>query len=86
MPDEAVAVHARFAEELSSMHSTMHLYPVDGAVQRVGAADTAWSHRDVTWSQVIVGVDPYPRNADAITRWTVDYWNAIHPYWRAVPT
>jgi FAD/FMN-containing dehydrogenase len=58
----------------------MHLYSVDGAVQRVGAADTAWGHRDVTWSQVIVGVDPDPRNADAITRWTVDYWTASHPY------
>ena len=28
-----------------------------------GGADTAWSHRDVTWSQVIVGVDPDPANA-----------------------
>jgi hypothetical protein len=80
VPDEAVAVHARFAEQLPSMHSTMHLYPIDGAVQRVGPADTAWSHRDVTWSQVIVGVDPDPGNAEAITRWTVDYWNATHPY------
>ena len=50
VPDEAVAVHARFAEQLPSLHSTMHLYPIDGAVQRVGAADTAWSYRDVTWS------------------------------------
>ena len=80
VPDEAVAVHARFAEALPSMHSTMHLYPVDGAVQRVGSGDTAWSHRDVTWSQVIVGVDPDPSNADAISRWTVDYWGAAHPY------
>ena len=29
---------------------------------------------------MIVGVDPDPRNADAITRWTVDYWTASHPY------
>jgi hypothetical protein len=62
------------------MQSTMHLYPVDGAVHRVGPADTAWRHRDVTWSEVIVGVDPDPRNATAITRWTVDYWEASHPY------
>jgi hypothetical protein len=57
-----------------------HLYPIDGAVDRVGPADTAWSHRDATWSEVIVGVDPDPRNAAAITRWTVDYWEASHPY------
>jgi hypothetical protein len=71
---------SRFAEELPTMQSTMHLYPVDGAVHRVGPADTAWRNRDVTWSEVIVGVDPDPRNATAITRWTVDYWEASHPY------
>ena len=80
VPDEAVAVHARFAEELPSMHSTMHLYPVDGAVHRVGSADTAWSHRDVTYSQVIVGVDPDPARAADLKRWTVGYWQAGHPY------
>ena len=80
IPDEAVAVHARFAEQLPSPLSTMHLYPIDGAVQRVGAADTAWGHRDVTWSGVIAGIDPDPRNAEAISRWTVDYWEAQHPY------
>ena len=80
IPDEAVAVHARFARELPSMHSTMHLYPVDGAVQRVGAADTAWAHRDVTWSSVMAGIDPDPRNAEAVSRWAADYWSAQHPY------
>jgi FAD binding domain/Berberine and berberine like len=80
VPDEAVAAHARFARQLPSMHSTMHLYPIDGAVRRVGPGDTAWSYRDVTWSQVIVGVDPDPANAAGITQWTVDYWEATHPY------
>ncbi|HSU08758.1 MAG TPA: FAD-binding oxidoreductase [Pseudonocardia sp.] len=80
IPDEAVAVHARFAEQLPTPLSTMHLYPIDGAVRRVGSADTAWSHRDVTWSGVIGGIDPDPGNAAAISRWTVDYWQAQHPY------
>ena len=75
-----MAAHVRFAHELPSMHSTMHLYPIDGAVRRVGRSDTAWSYRDVTFSQVIVGVDPDPANAPAITRWTSDYWEATHPY------
>ena len=66
VPDAAVDVHARFAEELPTLHSTMHLYPIDGAVQRVGADDTAWAYRDVNFSQVIVGVDPDPANAEAI--------------------
>jgi len=80
VPDAAVDAHARFAEELPTMHSAMHLYPVDGAVNQVGPEETAWSYRDVTFSQVIVGVDPDPAMAPALRRWTVDYWRATHPY------
>ena len=29
---------------------------------------------------MIAGVDPDPGNAEAISRWTVDYWQAQHPY------
>jgi FAD/FMN-containing dehydrogenase len=80
VPDEAVAAHAEFAEQLPTMHSTMHLYPVDGAVNRVAEDATAWAYRDVTFSQVIVGVDPDPANAARLKEWTVDYWEATHPY------
>jgi FAD/FMN-containing dehydrogenase len=58
----------------------MHLYPVDGAVHRAGRDDTAFSYRDATWSMVIAGVDPDPANAERLRAWTVDYWEALHPY------
>ena len=64
--DGAVQAHARFAEELPTMHSTMHLYPIDGAVHRVGQTETAWAYRDVNFSQVIAGVDPDPANAETV--------------------
>jgi FAD/FMN-containing dehydrogenase len=80
IPDAAVDAHVRFAEELPTMHSTMHLYPVDGAVNRVPSADTPWAHRDATFSQVIVGVDPDPSKAEELKRWTVSYSDAVHPY------
>ncbi len=80
VPDAAVAAHQKYAEELPSMFSTMHLYPVDGAANRVGETDTAFGYRDSTFSEVIVGVDPDPANAGAITKWTKDYWEATHPY------
>jgi FAD/FMN-containing dehydrogenase len=80
IPDGAVQEHQRFAEELPTMQSTMHLYPVDGAPHRVGADDTAFAYRDATFSQVIVGVDPDPANAALIKQWTVDYSEATHPY------
>ncbi|OBH90013.1 FAD-binding oxidoreductase [Mycobacterium sp. E2989] len=80
IPDAAVEAHAHFTEGLPTMHSTMHLYPIDGAVHRVGEAETAFAYRDVTYSQVIAGVDPHPANAGALKRWTREYWEAIHPH------
>jgi len=29
---------------------------------------------------MIVGVDPDPANAGAVRDWTVDYWEAVHPF------
>jgi hypothetical protein len=63
LSDEAIAEHLRFAE-VPTGKSTMHLYPIDGAVHRVGKDETAWGHRDATWSMVIAGVDPDPANTD----------------------
>ena len=80
IPDEAIKIHKKFAEKLPSMHSTMHLYPINGQASRVNDTDTPWNHRDSTWSMVIVGVDPDPANAEKITKWTKDYYDAIHPY------
>ncbi len=80
LSDEAIQLHVKHAAELPTQLSTVHLYPIDGAVHEVGAADTAWSYRDSMWSMVIVGVDPDPANKDKIARWTKDYWEALHPY------
>jgi hypothetical protein len=80
IPDEAVQAHARFGRELPTMKSTMHLYPLDGAAHDVANADTAWGYRDAVWGSVFAGVDPDPANADAIRRWCVDYFDALHPH------
>ena len=80
IPDEAVAIHARFGAALPTMKSTMHLYPIDGAVHDVGSADTAWGYRNATWGSVFAGVDPDPANADLVSRWSIDYFEALHPY------
>ena len=78
--DEAIEVHRRFAEVLPSGQSTMHLYPIDGAAAQVPEDATAFPYRDGGWSGVIVGVDPDPANAAALTRWARDYQEALHPY------
>lgn len=77
--DESVDVHASFLDSIPTDLSTMHLYPVDGAAHDVDADDTAWAYRDATWSGVIGGIGPEPADADAVKRWAVDYWDALHP-------
>ena len=80
LSDEAIDLHVRHGSQLPTMHSTMHLYPIDAAASRVGKKETAWSYRNARWAEVIVGVDPDPAKKDAITNWAKDYWNALHPY------
>ena len=80
LSDEAIAQHLKYAEKLPSLESTMHLYPINGAVRRVKKQATPWWYRDATWSQVIVGVDPDPANKEMVSAWAKEYWNALHPY------
>jgi FAD/FMN-containing dehydrogenase len=78
--DAAIEVHHTFGRQLPTGHSTMHLYPIDGAAGRVPSDATAFAYRDGGWAGVIVGVDPDPANAGLITQWAKDYWQALHPY------
>ncbi len=80
LSDDAIAEHVKHAAELPTMWSTMHLYPINGAAHRVGNDETAWNYRDSTWAEVIVGVDPDPKNKDRIIDWARRYWEALHPY------
>jgi FAD/FMN-containing dehydrogenase len=80
LSDAAIEAHIEQAAKTPSELSLLHLYPINGAVHRVGKQDTAWSARDATWSMVIAGIDPNPQNAGPITRWTKTYWEAVHPY------
>ena len=78
--DASIAPHLKYAEQLPTGHSTMHMYPINGAAQRVGNTDTAFSYRDALWAGVIVGVDPDPKNKEKITKWTKEYFDALHPH------
>jgi len=80
LSDKAIDLHLKYAHQLPSMHSTMHLYPINGAAHRAGPGDTAFSYRDANFASVIVGVDPDPANNDRIVQWAKDYWLALHPH------
>ena len=80
LTDESRALHLHHGSNLPNLFSTMHMYPINGAVHRVGAGDTAFSYRRTKWAEVIVGVDPDPANKDKIVNWARGYWEAVHPH------
>lgn len=77
--DEAVDVHSRYGEALPTGHSTMHLYPIDGAAARVPQDATAFAYRSGGWAGVVVGVSPDPADNAAMTEWARSYWSELHP-------
>ncbi|TPJ56378.1 MULTISPECIES: FAD-binding oxidoreductase [unclassified Mesorhizobium] len=80
LPDEAIATHIAQAAQAPSELSLMHLYPIDGAVRRVGKDETAWNARDASWSMVIAAIDPDPGKAADLTAWARNYWASVHPH------
>src|SRR5690606_30879815 len=58
----------------------MHLYPIDGAVQRVASDATPWTARDARWNMVIAAISDDPKDAEALKAWGRSYWKAIHPH------
>ena len=78
--DEVIDLHIKHAAQLPTVHSTMHLYPINGAAHQVGESETAWSFREANFAQVIVGVDPNPANNERMIQWSKRYWSALHPY------
>jgi FAD/FMN-containing dehydrogenase len=78
--DEAIAIHAKYGAAMPTWKSTMHMYPIDGAVHDVGNDDTAWGDRAANFSAVFAGVDPDPANAEVIKAWAVEYNEALKPY------
>jgi FAD/FMN-containing dehydrogenase len=80
LPDEAIAAHIEHGKKTPHLSSSMHLHPINGAAQRVGADETAFGHRDKNFAPVIVGMWDDPADDEANIRWVKDYYAAIHPY------
>jgi FAD/FMN-containing dehydrogenase len=80
LPDEAVDLNIQYAAQIPNFLSGTHLYPINGAAHRVGQADTAFSYREATYCQVMVGVTPDPAENERVSGWAKEYWNEMHPF------
>jgi len=77
--DKAIAVHEKHGPLLPTPLSTMHMYPIDGAVHDAAQTDTAFAYRSAGWAAVFVGIDPDPATADNLRDWAVAYQEELHP-------
>ena len=80
LSDDAIDEHIRQIKQSPSELSLMHLYPIDGAVQRVAPDATAWGARNAQFSMVIAAIDADPGKAEALKEWGRTYWDAVHKY------
>ena len=78
--DGAIAAHIEHGAKVPSMQTAVHVYPIDGAVQRVGTTDTAFANRNVKFSPVIAGQWMDPADNEANIAWVRDYAAALRPY------
>jgi hypothetical protein len=80
LSDAAIDVHADFGARVPAIQCAVHLYPINGAVQRVGPSDTAFAYRDVTYSPVIAGMWDDPADNEKNIAWVRGYYDALQPF------
>jgi FAD/FMN-containing dehydrogenase len=83
LTDEAIAAHVEHGMRVPVVNSTMHLYPINGAVHDVAPDATAFGHRDASFAPVIAGMWPDPADNEANIRWVKEYFAAIAPHSQA---
>jgi hypothetical protein len=50
LSDGAIDAHLQYGSKVPSAETAVHVHPIDGAVQRVGATETAFANRNVKFS------------------------------------
>jgi len=79
LTDEAIAAHALHGPEVPYVSSTMHIYPINGAVHRLAPDATAFAHRDANFATVIAGMWADPAQNEANIAWVRNYYAATAP-------
>ncbi len=80
LTDDAIAVHMEHGPAVPTVNSTVHLYPINGAVHDVAGDATAFGHRDASFAPVIAGMWPDRADNERNTAWVRDYHAAIAPH------
>jgi FAD/FMN-containing dehydrogenase len=80
LSDDAIQAHCKHGARVPCVQSGTFLFPVDGAVHRVPANETAFAYRDAAFATVVAGAWPDPADNERNVRWVRDYYEALRPY------
>ena len=80
LTDEVIAAHLEHGPKVPVVNSTVHIYPINGAVHRVASDATAFAYRDANFATVIAGMWPDPADNEANIQWVRDYYAATAPF------
>ncbi len=80
LTDGAIAAHLEYGPKVPAVSATMHIYPINGACNRVASDATAFAYRDAKFATVIAGMWPDPADNDKNIKWVKDYYQAVHPH------
>lgn len=78
--DGAIEAHLQYGPDIPTMNCAMHVYPINGACNRVPADATAFAYRDASFATVIAGVWPDSNDNEKNIKWVRDYYKALEPH------
>ncbi len=78
--DGAVTAHLQHGPKVPVVNSTAHIYPINGACNRVASDATAFAYRDARFATVIAGMWPDPMANAKNIKWVKDYYAALQPH------
>lgn len=78
LTDEIIAEHVKHGPDIPTIHSVLHIYPLDGAVHDVAQGDTAFAYRNVRFAHIIAAVSPEPAPMAGYRDWVREYWTGLH--------
>jgi FAD/FMN-containing dehydrogenase len=80
LSDGAIEAHLEHGPKIPTVNCAMHIYPINGAVNRVSPEATAFAYRDMKFATVIAGAWPDAADNDKNIKWVKDYYRALEPH------
>ena len=77
---DLISVIVEHAEAATSPHAFVGLFQLGGAVGRIGEQDTAYTHRDASYSLIISAAWDNPDETGQHIEWARTFWKAAKPF------